>query len=173
MTASRAMNNATLTSMLRWDGPVPPDSLVLSLIASPNCGIRSAGSVRLGQEAGFLHQAFMPLFGIGHPLAVLIACHESLIESAVIHQLFPVRRFAHLLEQVNIVRDRLFAYTWRHEEATQHQIFNIQPLRLAGRDVVPRHVARDLVLVVELLAVEHAEWPQLAGAPVRHRLDRV
>jgi hypothetical protein len=126
-----------------------------------------------GEEAGFLHQLLVALFFLLDPGGVFGAGHESLVESAVMHELLPLRRLTHLLEQIDIVVGLLLGDARRHEDAAQHHVFDVDALALAGRDVAPRHVAGDLVLDRQRLRVEHAQRPDLAGAPLRHRLDGI
>src|SRR6185503_10218683 len=105
--ASSAMTPATPSSTPRWDGPVPPASSMLSLMRFLRPRSRRAAAqlvllVALGHETGRLHQPFMLLLGVGDPLGVRVAGHEGLVEGAVAHQLLPLRRLTHLLEQVNV-----------------------------------------------------------------------
>src|SRR4051794_30374992 len=59
----------------------------------------------LGEEPGFLHEAVVHLLGVLHPLQVFRAGHEGLVERAVLHELLPVGRLAHLLEHVDEIGD--------------------------------------------------------------------
>ena len=61
----------------------------------------------------------------------------------------------------------------RHEEAAQHQILDVEPADLQVGMSFQAMSSAILLVVGELLAVEHAERPQLAGPPLRDRLDRV
>src|SRR6187401_767305 len=133
-----AMATATPISTPRWDGPAPPVSFTVSFIpASLTAVAICRRSVRLGEEAGFFHQAFMQFFGIGDPFRIVVAGHEGLVEGSVVHQLLPLGRFAHFLEQVNIVGDLIFRYARRHEVTAQHEILDVKALRLAGWNIIP------------------------------------
>src|ERR1043166_4898870 len=110
---------ATPISTPGGDGPVPPwkvVSLILCLFRvacarasrrrnkSP-AGLRRSGSVGGGEEACFLHQVAVTGFFLLDPFGVFGAGHEGLVERAVLHQLLPLRRFTHLLEQIDVERD--------------------------------------------------------------------
>src|SRR5262245_49979786 len=70
------------------------------------------GSSAGGQEAGFLHQVVVELVVGFHPLAVLVARHEGLVECAILHELLPVVRRHHLLEEVDVEGDMLGLHAW-------------------------------------------------------------
>src|SRR5690349_10821975 len=97
LTAPRKpMNRVNPISTFRWDGPVPPASFALWLILVPQLDYLERRPRLLGgEEAGGLHQVLMRLFGLRDPVEILFAAHEGLIERAVIHEFFPLRRFAH------------------------------------------------------------------------------
>src|SRR5215475_3419730 len=178
-----AVATVTPISTLRWAGPPSWDCPSL-MIVSTRPMVSPAGrarrrngkrslSVSSGEEARALHQLAVTLLFLVDPLGVVVAGHEGLVEGAVVHELLPLGRFAHLLHEIDVVVNLLLGGAWRHEDAAQHQVLDVEAGRLAGRDVAPRLVAGDLVGDRQVLRVEHAERTQLAGAPLRHRLDRI
>src|SRR6185437_10243405 len=141
ITASSAINSATPISTARWDGPAPPDLCVDSLIVM----LTAEAPCLLCQETRSLHQPFVPFLFVLNPAEVFFPGHEALVERTIAHELFPLWRFAHLLEQVNIKIHLLVGHARRHEKSAQHQIFDVETGRFAGRDAVPGQIAGDLV----------------------------
>src|ERR1044072_8485993 len=70
--------------------------------AHAHAAMRRSGSIGGGEEARFLHQVAMAGLFLLDPLGVVSTRHEGLIERTVVHQLLPLRRLAHLLEQIDI-----------------------------------------------------------------------
>src|SRR5687768_17803437 len=144
-----SVSSATPISTERCGGPDSAAGLVSSDMdyapATPSRAPadRSAGVdfapflLFLRKEASLRHQFTVTLLFPGDPLGVLVAGHEGLVEGAVGHELLPLGRLAHLLEQLDIERDLVLGGARRHEDATQHQVFHVEALRDAGRDAVP------------------------------------
>lgn len=55
----------------------------------------------------------------------------------------------------------------------QHQVFDIDPLRLAGRNLAPGHTIRDLLGLLQLLVIENAKRAQRTVLPLGHSFDRI
>jgi hypothetical protein len=81
--------------------------------------------------------------------------------------------FAHLLEDVDVVRNLVRRRARRRETAAQHQAFDIDPLRLAGRNLAPGHTIRDLLGLLQLLVIENAKRAQRTVLPLGHSFDRI
>src|SRR3954447_6142802 len=132
---------ATPISTPRWVGPVPPACDVASVISSstrilareqatggvaPPALLRGLSSVRLCEEARFFHQVAVTVLFLLDPLGVFRAAHEGLVEGTVPHQGLPLRRLAHLLEQVDIERHLIGCGVRCHEHAAQHQVLDVE-----------------------------------------------
>ena len=115
----------------------------------------------------------MRFLGLGDPVGVFLAGHRRLVECRVLGEFLPFRQRLHLLEQVDVVGDLVGLDATRHEDAAQHQVLDVEALRLAGGNVFPRHRRRHLVRIGHLLRVEHAQRAQCACAPMRDGLDRI
>src|SRR6187200_1023087 len=50
-----------------------------------------------GEEAGFLHQLLVTILFVRDPFRVVGAGHEGGVEGAVLHEVLPLGRLAHLL----------------------------------------------------------------------------
>src|SRR6185436_21018206 len=97
-----------------------------------------------GEEARVLHQDLVTLFLDLDPLGVISAGQEGRVEGAALHEVLPFGRGADLLKQLDVVFDLVLGRPWRHEDAAQHQIFDVESLRLAGRNVLPALAVGDL-----------------------------
>src|SRR5687767_7649784 len=64
----------------------------------PGAGRRLLGR----EEARFLHEVHVQLLGLRDPLGVVLADHRGLVEGAVLHELLPLGRLAHLLEEIRV-----------------------------------------------------------------------
>src|SRR4051812_14467576 len=86
---------ATTSSALFWpkaglpSPPCPPSMPVRLLL--------------LGQEAGSLHQLDVARFFLRHPVGVRLALERRGVERALLHQLLPLRRLLHFLQQLDVV----------------------------------------------------------------------
>ena len=89
------------------------------------------------QEAGILHQGLVPLLFVINPGRILGTDHHGLIEGAVLHQGLPFRGFTHLLEHIDVIVDLFLGGFRRREESAQHDVFDIETLRFACRDIAP------------------------------------
>src|SRR5438067_1966556 len=78
---------------------------------------RSSAMALLGDEACFLHQGLVNGFCVLHPVGVLLARHERVVERRVFLELLPLRRIAHLLQQIHIEVHRFLRHAGGHEEA--------------------------------------------------------
>src|SRR6476620_10206865 len=114
------------------------------------------------EEAGFLHQPVMDRLGVLHPVGVLLAGHERRIESCVLGVLLPLGELADLLEDVDVVVDLFLRNATWHENASQHQVLDVEAGGLARRDVLPRLRRRHLVRIRHRLRVEYAQRAQRA-----------
>src|SRR4029453_18425706 len=152
--APPATISSATTSSTQRVSTSPPPSLPGVLIAS-----------LLGDEAGFLHQRLVLAFGLRHPVGVLLAGHERVVEGAFLRVLLPFGELSHLLEHLDEVIDLLLCDAGGHEDAAQHQVLNVEALRLAGRNFLPRLRRRHLRGIGHRSVVEHAQWPQRPRTP--------
>src|SRR5258705_8456320 len=179
ITPKRVISNVIPASTSLWVGPV---LLELPVVIKTPCeagpavpearrlccdpGLRSAGrsvsrSVSWrGEETRILHQDLVTLFLDLDALGVISPGQEGRVEGAALHEVLPFGRGADLLEQLDVIFDLVLGRPWRHEDAAQHQIFDVETLRLAGRDVFPGLAVHDLLVVGHRLRVEHAERTQ-------------
>src|SRR5262245_16874829 len=111
--AAPSISSATTMSIVRVEtrrGPSGPSPSLMSFDPARRCegAGRATGPfpARLGlrEEAGFLHQVVMRLLGRSDPFREFVATHEGLVEGAILHELLPLRRLAHLLEQIHVER---------------------------------------------------------------------
>ena len=98
---------------------------------------------------------------------------EHRLERLLFHVILVFGGLRDLLEQIDIERGLVRRDLAGQKHGAQHQVLHVETLFLAGRDVVPRHVARDLGLVCDALLVEYAERAHLAGAPHFEILRRI
>ena len=118
-----------------------------SSIAAPSIWTPIAAPATWREEARFLHEVVVQLLVLRHPVRVLLAGQRGLVEGALLDEFLPLRRLAHLLEQRHVEIDLVRRHAAGHEDAAQHQVFDVEAHLLAGRDVAPRHVLGDLFLV--------------------------
>src|SRR6476469_5678607 len=184
--ANAAINSATAISTDRGGAPAPRAPSHFSLIgrssetrAHPPMGpqarrrLLTRQSSLAGQEPGLFHQRLVALLFRVDPLGILFAGHEGIVEGALVHQRLPLGSLAHLFEQVDVVVNLVLGSTRHRENTAQHQVLDVETLRLARRNFAPGHIVGDLVGVRESLAVEHAKRPYRITPPLRHRLDRI
>src|SRR3989442_12382716 len=105
---------------------------------APGACLPGSAIALLRDETGFLHKSSMLGISVLHPIGVLLARHERVVERGFLGEFLPVGKLAHFLEDIDVVVDLLLRHARRHEEAAQHQVFNVEALRLARRDVLPR-----------------------------------
>src|SRR5688500_6250678 len=67
-------------------------------------------------KAGGFHELHVARFFLGDPVGILLAGERGGVERALFHQLFPLRRRHHLLEQAGVVSDVLGLHARRHED---------------------------------------------------------
>src|SRR5687767_1673331 len=101
-----------------------------------NAGL-SALMLLARDEAGGLHQLHVARLFARDPARVLLAGERGGVERALFHQLLPLRRCHDFLEQAGVVGDVLGLHARRHEDAAQHQVVDVEPGLLAGRNVAP------------------------------------
>src|SRR6476660_9237691 len=123
---------------------------------APASGTAIHHSLFGSEEAGFLHQPVMDRLGVLHPIGVLLAGHERRVECRVLGVLLPLGKLAHFLEHVDVVIDLLLRNAAWHENASQHQVLDVEAGRLARRDALPRLRRRHLVRIRHRLRVEYA-----------------
>src|SRR6185436_1641973 len=88
-------------------------------------------------EPGGLHQRAVALLLAAHPVGVLLAFQRGGVERTLLHELLPLRLGLHLLQDVDVVRHLVLRDAAGHEDAAQHHVLDVEPLLLAGRDVLP------------------------------------
>src|SRR5687768_8617363 len=90
-----------------------------------NAGRAAFGSVAMllpRDEAGGLHQLHVPGLFARDPARILLAGERGGVERTLLHQLLPLGRRHHLLEQADVVLHVLRLDARRHEDAAQHQV---------------------------------------------------
>ena len=115
----------------------------------------------------------MPGLLLGQPGAEGLAGQGCGVEGPLLHQLTPLRRLPHLDQQRLVEGHLLRLHPGRHEDAAQHQVFDVEAGLPGGRDIGPARGLGHLLGPGQALAVEDAKRPQCTGPPMRHRLDRV
>src|SRR5688572_32054237 len=88
-------------------------------------------------KAGGFHELNMPRFLARDPVGVLLAGERGGVERALLHQLLPLGRRHHLLEEIVVVAHVLGLHARGHEDAAQHEVIHVEPGLFAGRDVAP------------------------------------
>src|SRR5262245_20398190 len=138
ITPNSAIASVTPASTVLCIGPAPgpfvvmrsPSAITVSrdrplLVLRRYSTDRSVGG---RQEAGLFDQLLVPLLFGGDPFGVVVPSHEGGVESAGLHELLPVGRGAHLVEEVDIIGDLILGGLRRHEDAAQHQILDVEAL---------------------------------------------
>ena len=102
------------------------------------------------------------------PLGVIGAGQEGRVERAALHEFLPFGGGADLLEEIDVVLDLVLGGLGRHEDAAQHQVFDVETFRLAGRNVLPALAVRDRLVIGHWLG----RRTRRAAAACRHAIAR-
>src|SRR6476660_5365685 len=116
-------------------------------------------------EAGFRHQALVERIVFLQELQHFLAREENRLQRLLLHVILVFRRFADLLEEINVERRLIGRHLPRQEHGAQHQVLHVDALLATGGNVAPRHLPGDLGLVLDALLVEHAQRAYLPRAP--------
>src|SRR5262249_34394207 len=126
ITPNSAIASVTPASTALCVGPAPGPFVVMqspfaitgcrdrpSLVVRPTLLMRSVGG---RQEACVFHQILMSLLFSADPFCVFVPGHEGGVESTALHELLPVGRGAHLVEEVDVVGNLILGGLGRHED---------------------------------------------------------
>src|SRR4029077_7328861 len=80
----------------------------------------------LRQESRLLHEHDVPRLLARHPSLVFLSAQGSLVECPRFKEALPVGGLAHLLQQVHVVFELLGGNPAWHEDAAQHQVFDVE-----------------------------------------------
>src|SRR5262245_12820771 len=106
---------------------IPPSNISTEAVTT------SAARILLLQQAAFFHQVAVEFFILLHPFDVLRASGERRLQRAIFEILFEVRRLVDFLEKAGVPFNRVLGHIWRAENASQHQLVDIDTHGLFDR----------------------------------------
>src|SRR5262245_51844503 len=139
----------------------PPNNISTEAVTT------SAARMLFLEQPAFVHQVAVELFILLHPFDVLRAGGERRLERTVFKVFFELRRLVDLFEKADVPINRVRGHIRRAEDASQHQVMDIDSQGLFSRwNPFP-------ALDWDASGIEHGQRADPICFPVARALNRI